>query len=143
MQTSLWQQCLRQLENELSPQQYNTWIRPLQAVEGGEGVEILAPNRFVLDWIRDKYCSRIQSILDALSPSQAISVSLGVGSLQQTKPPRPETRQARVLKSAEPSLARFSRPGWNVLFMLPVSGYLQRLTNQVSTSLRKRRAMVG
>ena len=106
MQTSLWQQCLRQLENELSPQQYNTWIRPLQAVEGSEGVEILAPNRFVLDWIRDKYCSRIQSILDALSPSQAISVSLGVGSLQHTKTPRPEARQAQVLKSAEPSAKR-------------------------------------
>ena len=33
VQNSLWQQCLRQLERELTPQQYNTWIRPLQAVE--------------------------------------------------------------------------------------------------------------
>ena len=80
MQNSLWQQCLRKLETELSPQQYNTWIRPLQAVESGSGLELLAPNRFVLDWIRDKYSSRIKTILEDLSPA-AIRLSLGVGSL--------------------------------------------------------------
>ena len=65
MQHSIWQQCLIQLERELTAQQFNTWIRPLQAVELDQGLEILAPNRFVLDWIRDKYGSRIKAILDS------------------------------------------------------------------------------
>lgn len=84
MQNSLWQQCLRKLETELSPQQYNTWIRPLQAVESRSGLELLAPNRFVLDWIRDKYSLRIKTILDDLSPA-AIRLSLGVGSLNSNE----------------------------------------------------------
>ena len=107
MQTSLWQQCLRQLENELSPQQYNTWIRPLQAVEEDEGLEILAPNRFVLDWIRDKYHARIQSILDGLSPSRAVPLSIGVGSLPLTgKNTAPSPRAITDLRGPEPGAKR-------------------------------------
>ena len=109
MQISLWQQCLRQLENELSPQQYNTWIRPLQAVEEGEGLEILAPNRFVLDWIRDKYHARIQSILDGLSPSRAVPLSIGVGSLPLTgKNVAPSPRAITDLRGPEPGAKRSS-----------------------------------
>jgi chromosomal replication initiator protein len=81
VQNSIWQRCVRQLESELSPQQYNTWIRPLQAVEAEGGLEILAPNRFVLDWIRDKYCARIQAIIDDLGVGDAMVVRIGVGSL--------------------------------------------------------------
>ena len=109
MQISLWQQCLRQLENELSPQQYNTWIRPLQAVEEGEKLEILAPNRFVLDWIRDKYHARIQSILDGLSPSRTVPLSIGVGSLPSTgknSPPSPRAIGER--RAQEPAAKRSS-----------------------------------
>ncbi|MCZ6664684.1 MAG: chromosomal replication initiator protein DnaA [Gammaproteobacteria bacterium] len=109
MQISLWQQCLRQLENELSPQQYNTWIRPLQAVEEGERLEILAPNRFVLDWIRDKYHARIQSILDGLSPSRTVPLSIGVGSLPSTgknSPPSPQAIGER--RAQEPAAKRSS-----------------------------------
>ncbi len=83
MQTSIWQQCLVQLERELSAQQYNTWIRPLQAVEEDNGLEILAPNRFVLDWIRDKYSERIQVILNDIAPTNGIVLSIGVGSRNQ------------------------------------------------------------
>ncbi|MEE2982651.1 MAG: chromosomal replication initiator protein DnaA [Pseudomonadota bacterium] len=109
MQTSLWQQCLRQLENELSPQQYNTWIRPLQAVEEGEGLEILAPNRFVLDWIRDKYHARIQSILDGLSPSRAVPLSIGVGSLPLIgKNAAPSPRAITDLRGPAPGAKRSS-----------------------------------
>ena len=109
MQISLWQQCLRQLENELSPQQYNTWIRPLQAVEEGERLEILAPNRFVLDWIRDKYHARIQSILDGLSPSRTVPLSIGVGSLPSTgKNSPPSPRASGDLRAQEPAAKRSS-----------------------------------
>ncbi|CAN0514993.1 unnamed protein product, partial [Phaeothamnion confervicola] len=83
---SIWQQCLIQLERELTAQQFNTWIRPLQAIELEQGLEILAPNRFVLDWIRDKYGSRIRAILDQLAGASDLKVSMGIGSVAAAKP---------------------------------------------------------
>ena len=94
MQHSIWQQCLIQLERELTAQQFNTWIRPLQAIELEQGLEILAPNRFVLDWIRDKYGSRIRAILDQLAGASDLKVSMGIGSVASAKleaAPRPPT----------------------------------------------------
>ena len=51
VETSLWNQCLRRLEAELPEQHFNTWIRPLQAVEDGGRLRLLAPNRYVVDWV--------------------------------------------------------------------------------------------
>ena len=71
---------MKQLEKELTPQQFNTWIRPLQAIERGHRLEVLAPNRFVLDWIRDKYGGRIRDILSELEQGPAITLCLAIGS---------------------------------------------------------------
>ncbi len=57
--SDLWQRCLAKLEEELTSQQYNTWIRPLAANEKDGQLQLGAPNRFVLDWVRDKYWPRI------------------------------------------------------------------------------------
>jgi chromosomal replication initiator protein len=75
----VWQRCLKQLETELTSQQYNTWIRPLHVVENLNKLELFAPNRFVLDWIRDKYSVRIESLLKEISPDQPILISFAVG----------------------------------------------------------------
>ena len=53
MQGSLWHRCLTQLEAELPEQQFNTWIRPLQAVEDGDVLRLLASYRFVVDWVNE------------------------------------------------------------------------------------------
>ena len=79
MNPVVWQRCLKQLEAELTSQQYNTWIRPLHVVENLNKLELFAPNRFVLDWIRDKYSVRIESLLKEISPDQAILLSFSVG----------------------------------------------------------------
>ena len=50
------------LEGELSPQQFNTWIRPLQAVENHGSIRLYAPNRFVLDWINEQHLEQIMSL---------------------------------------------------------------------------------
>lgn len=50
---SLWNICLVKLENEVPSTDFNTWIRPLQAVETEGKLHLLAPNRFVLDWIKN------------------------------------------------------------------------------------------
>ena len=80
MSTVVWQKCLKHLEAELTPQQFNTWIRPLQAVESDKTLELLAPNRFVLDWINDKYSPRIRSLLTEISRQPDFKFDLKIGS---------------------------------------------------------------
>lgn len=53
-----WETCLVRLREELPPQQFNTWIKPLICQEFSEKLKISAPNRFVLDWVRDKFSGR-------------------------------------------------------------------------------------
>ncbi len=80
MQGSLWQQCLLRLEHELPEQQFNTWIRPLHAVEEGQKLRLLAPNRFVLDWVKSHYISDIQDTVNDLSEAESPQVALEIGS---------------------------------------------------------------
>lgn len=82
---SVWQHCLSQLEKELSEQHLNTWVRPLQAAEGGGVLRLLAPNRFVLDWVRNHYYARIDEIVRELGSPEAAQVVLEIGS-SQVKP---------------------------------------------------------
>lgn len=79
MNTLLWQKCVAHLETELTPQQFNTWIRPLHAVEEGETLRLLAPNRFVLDWVNDRFLDQISVIVSSLNPGQPTQVTLEVG----------------------------------------------------------------
>jgi len=77
---SVWAACLERLEGELSQQQFNTWIRPLQAIEETGHVRLLAPNRFVLDWINEQYAARIRELLDGLNGGNDCTLTLEVGS---------------------------------------------------------------
>lgn len=101
MSVALWQQCLDFLQDELSSQQFNTWIRPLQA-EQGESNELclLAPNRFVRDWVSDKYIKRINELLRDLAPTKPPKVTLAVGSRRAT--PNPQPRELGNPVSASP-----------------------------------------
>ena len=86
MQGSVWQHCLRQLENELPEQQFNTWIRPLQAVEDGQVLRLLAPNRFVVDWVNDNIVERISELLRAGPTDPELRVVLEIGSRAVPQP---------------------------------------------------------
>lgn len=77
MQSSLWDRCVQELRSELSEQQFNTWIRPLQAVEDERQIRLLAPNRFVVDWVNSNCLGRIQA---SLRDVPGISVRIEVGS---------------------------------------------------------------
>ena len=75
----LWQNCVEQLAQELPEQQFNTWIKPLQATFSSDfsKITILVGNRFKLDWIRTQYSKRLSSILTNLY-GQTISVELAL-----------------------------------------------------------------
>ena len=57
-----WKSCLIKLRDELPQQQFNTWIKPLRLMENGDEFHLVAPNRFVLQWIRDRFLIRIEAL---------------------------------------------------------------------------------
>src|SRR6476469_10865911 len=65
---SLWQACMDQLAQEMPEQQFNTWIKPLQAQVSDDfsRVTLFVANRFKLDWIRAQYSGRIATTLEKL-----------------------------------------------------------------------------
>ncbi len=97
MTTTLWGKCLQRLEQELSDQQLNTWIRPLQVIEEASTLRLLAPNRFVLDWVKQHFIEQINHILAQLSQGESIELSLEIGSQQasrQASTSQPPKKQA-------------------------------------------------
>src|SRR5271165_2292861 len=59
---SFWPSCLEAFRRELTPQQFNTWIRPLRLEQEGEGLVLIAPNRFVLQWVKERFAGRIEEL---------------------------------------------------------------------------------
>jgi chromosomal replication initiator protein len=90
---SNWQKCLERLEGELSIQQFNTWIRPLQAIEEGHRLRLLAPNRFVLDWVTDRFLNRIQDIIQEV-PEGTSQVTLEIGGISPDIEKKPNSDRA-------------------------------------------------
>lgn len=81
----MWDHCLSRLESELPEQQFNTWIRPLHAIEDNQTLRLLAPNRFVQDWVEENFMSRIRELV--LLQNTDLSVSLEIGSIQPSREP--------------------------------------------------------
>ncbi|MES2353918.1 MAG: chromosomal replication initiator protein DnaA [Pseudomonadota bacterium] len=57
-----WEQCLGRFSSELPASQFNTWIKPLRLEARGDALHLLAPNRFVLQWIKDRFLARIETM---------------------------------------------------------------------------------
>lgn len=100
MEVSLWQQCLVRLESELPEQQFNTWIRPLHAIENGDNLCLLAPNQFVLEWVRKHHFETISQTLNDLGPNTATRVQLDIGSSKSTTESAPAGNRPIPMTSA-------------------------------------------
>ncbi len=93
---SVWQQCVATLQEELPAQQFSMWIRPLQAEFEDQTLTLYAPNRFVLDWVRDKYLDQINSYLQGAMGDQAPTLKFDIGS-------RPSAAKTSVPKPVQPA----------------------------------------
>jgi len=74
---AFWPSCLEAFQRELTPQQFNTWIRPLRLEHSGEGLVLIAPNRFVLQWVKERFAGRIEE-LAAVALGRPLRVALVV-----------------------------------------------------------------
>ena len=106
---NLWQSCLRQLEKELPAQQFNTWIRPLApATEALGELHLVAPNRFVLQWVKERFLGRIETMLtEQAGQSMRVVLDLPVaGEEPDVPPPAPRPKPA----AGVPGAAMAARP---------------------------------
>lgn len=101
MPNSMWHQCLEVLRDEFPAQQFNTWLRPLQSDQREGQLLLFAPNRFVMDWVNEKYLRRIEEVLKELGGGQAPRVQMKVGSA-------PKASEPVVRSVAEPVPERLS-----------------------------------
>ncbi|WP_237760485.1 MULTISPECIES: chromosomal replication initiator protein DnaA [Legionella] len=77
---SVWQKCLGLLQDEYSAQQFNTWLRPLQAHTDEQRFILFAPNRFVVDWVKKHFFSRIEELIKQFCGDEIKSISIEIGS---------------------------------------------------------------
>ncbi|MCG4452891.1 MULTISPECIES: chromosomal replication initiator protein DnaA [unclassified Pseudomonas] len=119
MSVELWQQCVELLRDELPAQQFNTWIRPLQVEAAGDELRVYAPNRFVLDWVNEKYLTRLLELLAERTNGMMPSLSLLIGS-KRSSAPRVAAAPAPVVTStpaaaprAAPALSEPSRSSFD------------------------------
>lgn len=114
---TLWEQCLAYLENEFlnanTPQQFNTWIRPLQANERDNTLVLLAPNRFVLDWVAEHFMEMINQAVSKLATTeQPPQVVLDIGTTSPAAPVKtaPAIAPVNPIQPATPSIGTSANP---------------------------------
>ena len=119
MALQYWEQCLVRLQEEFSASQFNTWIRPLQAelLPNGD-LCLFAPNRFVKDWVNNKYQARIKELLaefagDQPSPNLVFDVRQS-GFANVSAPPAPVVPSTPAPPS-DPRPQSAYRPGFSLM----------------------------
>ncbi|HBM83007.1 MAG TPA: chromosomal replication initiator protein DnaA, partial [Halieaceae bacterium] len=117
----IWQQCISRLQDELPSQQFNTWIRPLQSSQDGQQLTLFAPNRFIKDFVSDKFAPRIRELLQQIAPAEVPRLALEIGQGRDLE----QARAVQPARSAVDSGSAFVAPA--------VSGYA---VNGGATALR-------
>ena len=120
MPLELWQKCLDMLQDELSSQQFNTWIRPLKVMGDEQDLCLLAPNRFVADWVKEKFLPRVEEILDELSGGQAPALALAVSNR------RPQSLSKRTAPARSPATGSMGRSSAGAGFSNPLRNTLNK-----------------
>jgi chromosomal replication initiator protein len=91
------------LQEELPSQQFNTWIRPLQAAGDETRLQLLAPNRFVKDWVREKYLPRIRELVVQINAGRPLDIVVDIGAradvVQRRVPVREPSRPAVIAET--------------------------------------------
>jgi chromosomal replication initiator protein len=75
----IWAQCKQRLQEEIPVQQFNTWIRPLQASVDDSQLRLIAPNRFICDFVVDKYAQLIRRVLEEQCAANVTPLNLKIG----------------------------------------------------------------
>ncbi len=102
MSVNLWLQSVDFLRDELPAQHFNTWIRPLQVEAIDDCLHVYAPNRFVMDWVNDKYFTRLIELMAERNEGMVPDVLLKIGSRSSAAANPPAARPAAQPQPAAP-----------------------------------------
>ncbi len=129
--TSIWEKCLDYLKDEIPAQQFNTWIRPLQVMENNNELLILAPNRFVLDWINEKFITRIRELLLTISDGPAM-VRVEIGSKAVEKNPTISAPALNIQKKTTEGIEAFTSVQTNINPNFTFDNFVEGKSNQLA-----------
>ncbi|MGF1742638.1 chromosomal replication initiator protein DnaA [Vibrio profundum] len=113
MSSSLWLQCLQQLQEELPATEFSMWLRPLQAEINDNTLTLFAPNRFVLDWVRDKYINSINRLLQEYCGNDIPNLRFEVGSRKISVPKPAAPTRTKADLAAESSAPAQLQKTWD------------------------------
>ena len=144
---SLWNRCLDRLQQDLPTQQFSMWIRPLQAQQDSSSVTLFAPNRFVLDWVRDKYISQISALFGEFCGEDAPQLRLEVkrniqpAFVSQTQNPvaiktivtkDPVTNVRAALNNVKPNIVQSGSHKSNINLNYKFDNFVEGKSNQLA-----------
>ena len=137
---SFWRHCLSYFEKELPVQQFVTWIKPLKYHAQGDVVTLVAPNRFVLQWIRDKFYTRIQELArEHLKKEVEIRLLLAEKDKETTAPVMEMAPPASpTVNQTRPSSREISRLNPAFTFDTFVTGKANELARAAATQVADR-----
>lgn len=125
MSQSLWKLCAASLQDELPAQQFNTWIRPLQVDDStADELRLIAPNRFVSDWVNEKFSHRIRALVSQYHTTSVMPVNIGVVARQNAGFSAPLPNRSRTTSFNQSSERDFSRS--------PTDGFTPSVSEQVA-----------
>ena len=135
MNAPLWKKCLERLESELPEQQFNTWVRPLHAVVEDNCLRLLAPNRFVLDWVRENFFDKIHQAVQDIAAAPTPRIALEVGTRRAASPvttsaPETETRFSR--DNERPAVRRSSAGSHTLNATFTFENFVEGKSNQLA-----------
>jgi len=148
MTEDLWQRSCERLAAELPEQQFNTWIRPLQAAAvsdsaSGAVASLLVPNRFKLDWIRNQYGGRIEAVLSELAGKPVrleINLAPRDGVLQ---PVAPAAASSSSPKSSDGSVVVAPRVTPSLVSVAPLNGSTHGAQTASAAAQSRHRLNIG
>jgi len=138
---SLWKRCLERLEGELPPQQFNTWIRPLHAIEEDDSIRLLAPNRFVLDWINERHLLHIKNLLESINNNSGYELTIEVGSRSQSLQNKHEPNNAPANEQAKRTIKHSSNLNRVFTFDTFIEGKSNQLARAASMQVAENPGM--
>lgn len=83
--SELWRRCLERLEAEFGAEDVQTYLKPLQAIEGEHELKLLAPNDYTVEFVRERFLARIRTITE-YEHRAPVEIIIEVGTLGSRKP---------------------------------------------------------
>ncbi|NQZ52745.1 MAG: chromosomal replication initiator protein DnaA [Piscirickettsiaceae bacterium] len=129
MSSPLWDKCLSHLEGELTAQQLNTWLRPLQAIQTDDSLRLLAPNSYVQAWVQEQLEQKINTLVHNLTQGKIGFVQIEVGT-KLVEEPTKNTYSPRQSRKANAAASPSAGSPLNPLFTF--DSFVEGKSNQIA-----------